>query len=343
MNVFVDKHHGALAESFRLLFEKRLGWTLLFPIGMEWFTQGFWKIGNPYPNPADTAKQYLGIDDRHWDQYKNLNGDFTIEDGIYNVYDPVHEIHQKAITLEKFKEMPIDIVISSIPAHDESFARLIREFKPNAKHIAHMGNIYQTTTVKNVMCSTVPYPTPPDQNVVFYHQEYSLDVFKYEKPLNTRKIVNFVNLHPAGDIYNQLKNALPDFEFKSYGAGCPDGTITGIKNIAKIMSESTFGFHVKPGGDGFGHILWNWAFCGRPIITNFSDYRDKLGGILLQDGKTALDLEDRDFTANINRIVYHSQPDIHKQMCDDMYNLAKQNCDFDKEEQSIRKFLTNLI
>lgn len=340
LQVFCDFHHGSLLYSLQLLFEKRLGWNLYRPIGMEWFSSGIWRLADVYPNPADTAKQYLGTDDRHWDQYKNLNGDYKIEDGIYHVYDPVHEIHQKAITLEKFKEMPIDIVISSISAHDVTFANLIREYKPQAKHIAHMGNIYQQTDVANVMCSTKPYPT--DKYVVFYHQEFPLDIFKYEPPSQEKKIISFVNLLPAREYYDSYKMRLPQYNMKAYGAGCPDGTITGIKAIAQIMSQSMFGFHVKPGGDGFGHIIHNWYACGRPVIIKKSDYIDKLAGDLLIDDVTCIDLDARNIEENIQKIHYWSQADKHLEMCENSIKRFREVVNFDEEEKKIRLFLERL-
>lgn len=180
MKVFADMHHGDLFNSLQLLFEDRLGWELYRPIGVEWATSGYWQLAAPYGNNPDTIRQYLGLDTHKWESGVFLNGDHIEKDGVYHVYDPRYENYNKAITLEQFKQMDIDIVISSIPAHDVTFADLIREHKPKAKHIAQMGNVYQTTEVKNVMCSCVPYPVPADKNVVFYHQEFSTDIFKYE-------------------------------------------------------------------------------------------------------------------------------------------------------------------
>ncbi len=345
MNVLADFHHFDLYYSLQLLFEKRLGWELYRPIGMDWFEGGYWKIAEPYGNNPDTVRQYLDINTMAWDPHKNLNGGTNNyeKDGVYHIWDPIHEIFQKAITLEKFKEIPIDIVISSYQPHDESFARLIKDYKPKVKHIAQMGNTYQTTEVKNVMCSTMPYPIPPDKNVVFYHQEFDLDVFKYSPPQATSKITSFVNLLPMPEVYRLYKSRLPDFDFKAYGAGSLDGTITGLGAISKIMSESDFGWHIKPGGDGFGHIIHNWFACGRPVLTNFSDYNDKLAGFLLQDGKTALNLEACGFEENINRILYYSIPENYQAMCEDAHKKFKEVVDFDREFIELKKFLEKII
>lgn len=343
MNVFIDLHHGGLYESLRLLFEKRLNWNLYRPIGMDWFDNGFWKIGDPYPNPRDTAEQFLRTDNKTWDPYKNLNADYSVEDGIYYVYDPVHEVHQKAISFEKFKEMDIDIVISTYEPHDEVYARLIREYKPKAKHIAQMGNIYQTTNVQNVMCSTAPYGVPIGKNVVFYHQEFDLDVFKYVPPIQRDVIRSFVNLHPESGFYDLYKNQLPEYIMESYGAGCPDGTVSGVKNIASKMQSSAFGWMIKPGGDGFGHVIHNWFASGRPVLIKGSQYRDKLAGELLIDGKTCIDLEASSFANTLVRIRYYSQPELHNQMCQNTINRFREIVNFDEEEKKIREFLARII
>lgn len=343
MNVFVDCHHGDLFYSLQLLFEKRLGWNLFRPIGMEWFTSGYWKIGDPYPDPSDTAKQYLNTTDKTWNPYSNLNGDYTVEDGIYNVYDPVHGVHQKAITFEKFKEMEIDIVISSYQPHDAVYAELIRQFKPKTKHIAQMGNIFQTTEVPNVMCSTAPYPAPEGKNVVFYHQEFSLEAYCYKPPESSVKICSFVNLLPKKELFELYSISLPEFDWKAYGASCPDGTISKDKRIGEIMSESLFGYHVKPGGDGFGHVIHNWFACGRPVLVSGDEYKDKLAGQLLIDDVTCIDLDKRSFNSNLSKIQYWSDPENHKEMCANVIKKFHEVVNFDQEEQKIRKFLDYLI
>lgn len=342
MNVFCDLHHGDLYESFRILFEKRLEWNLYRPIGLEWFREGYWRIAEPYGNAIDTVKQFLGIENTPWDCYKNLNGNYRLDDGIYYIYDPVHDVHQKAITLDKFKELPIDIVISSIPAHYVSFAQLIKDHKPQAKHIAHMGNNYWNTDVNNVMCSTATYDVPKDKNVVFYHQEFDLNIFRYVPAMNFRNITSFVNLLPRSDLYVSYRAALPGFNFYSYGAGCPNGTVTGIRHIAGEIQKSTFGWHVKPGGDGFGHVWHNWYACGRPVITDFNDYKGKLGGLLFEDGITGIDIGNCSVLSGADKIRYFSKPENYKIMSKNAYERFKQVVNFDNEYNEIVWFLEDL-
>lgn len=341
--VFCDYHHGGLYYSLHLLFEKRLGWELYRPIGLDWFYQGYWKIAEPYGNNIDTVCQYLDTNLRTWSLFENMNGDYMSSDGIYHTYDGSEGFHHKAITLEKFKELDIDIIISSIPTHDMTFRKLIKDYKPNATHISQVGNIYQHSNVPNVLCSTIPTSVISGQNVVFYHQEFDLDKFFFVPPMNFNRISSLVPLLPMRNLFEGYRRTLPEFEFRAYGPGCPDGNITGTNNIAKTMQQSTFGIHLKPEGDGFGHVIWNWAFCGRPLIIYGSHYRNKSAGVFLKDGITCIDIEGLSVTEGASKIRYYAEPERHRLMCQNIYNLAKENCDFDKEEIEIRKFLSKAI
>ena len=342
-SIFCDYHHSGLYHSLQILFEKRLGWEIYCPIGLDWFYQGYWKIAEPYNNAMDTVCQFLDINSKGWNPFENLNGDYKLIDDIYYIYDHAECYQQKAITLEKFKELNIDIVISSIPNHYISFQKLIKDYKPNATHISQVGNIYQNSIIPNVLCSARPSNILSGQNIVFYHQEFDLNVFSFVPPTNFNKITSFVHLLPMRNIYEQYRSALPEFEFKAYGSTCPDNNILGTRKIAQIMQESTFGINLKPEGDGFGHIIWNWAFCGRPLIIYGSHYKNKSAEVFLRDGVTCIDIEGLSVADGVRKIKYYSDPERYIHMCFNIYNLAKENCNFDKEEIEIRKFLTKAL
>jgi hypothetical protein len=343
MNVFVDFHHAGLYQSLCQLFEKRLGWNLYRPIGEEWFEKGIWKIAEPYGNNSGTVRQFLGTDTMAWDRFVNLNGNYTVEDGIYHIYDPIENVHHKAITYKKFMSMPIDYVISTYEPHDFTFQNLSNDHHPRCKFVVQMGNILQATNATNVMCSTAPYPVPADKHVIFYHQEFPLDVFKYVPPPQNKRITSMVMLLPDADKYYAQKAEMPDYEFRAYGVGAPEGCISSLEEIAHQMQESMFGWHVKPAGDGFGHIIHNWAASGRPIITNFADYRDKLAGQFLIDGVTALNIENLNPTQIASEIRRMSEPETHKKMCEAMHDKFMEVCNFDREAEEIKKFFQDIV
>lgn len=344
MKVFADYHHNDLYYSLILLFEERLGWELYRPIGFDWFHEGFWKIAEPYGNAMDTVGQYLDNTQGTWDQYKRLNGQHYLEDNIYHVFDPGHDAYHKAITLETFKSMQFDIIVSSIPAHDISFARLVKQYMPNAKHISQMGNVNQRTNIPNVM-HTTPFNPSKNQNVVFYHQEIDRKLYQY-KPVDTtqQKIYSMVNLLPRSHYFNQYKTAMLDVEFKAFGASCPDGSLPGTKGVAAKMQEANIGWHIKP-QDGFGHTAMGWFASGRPVITTMSDVvkYGHDGPKLFEPGYTCLDIEKRDIPGGVASIRNMLDPETNIRLAEQAYKRFNEVVNYDEEEQQIRKFLEKLV
>lgn len=349
MNVFIDFHHTDLLHSLQLLFEKRLGYNLFRPIGVEWYTEGFWNV---YPH-LDTAKQYLQLTDARSADGTQILNEATRTNleqmGTYTIPDKHNNTYHKAITLNRFKEIDIDIVIASIPQHIPLFKKLIQEYKPNAKLIVQMGNMFHEYMnnlheIPNLMASTIPFSVPPTCNAVFYHQEFDTDVFKPTLEAPQRLITSFINVYPNNGGYADyaaLKSMMPDYEFKSYGASTDDGVIDTTTQMASIMNKSYFGFHSKRMGDGFGHILYNWFACGKPVITRLSDYKGKLGEELLADGETCINLDACSFDEVRDKII-NIPPEKYQWMCQQVHDRFKRCVNYDHEENKIRNFLHNL-
>jgi len=345
MNVFCDKHHIGLLYSLQLLFEKRLGWNLYTPIGEEWFTSGFWKIAEPYGNHPSTISQFLSLNNTYQPTLQMPSQSTITKEKLnyYEILDSQNNTTHKAITLEQFKQMSIDIVIASIPDHIEPYKRLISLYQPKAKFIFQMGNMFglDFSAIPNLMASTMPFTV--SCNAIFYHQEFDLNIFKYVPVTGKKKISSFVHCLPEREVYASYRNSLPEFNFKAYGAGCPDEAITASRDVAKTMQESDFGWHIKPGGDGYGHTIHNWFACGRPVITRRSDYADKLAGSLLEDGVTCIDLEKRGFEDNLRYIKEYSEAEKLQKLALNASNRFKNTVNFDSEEQKIKDFLFSII
>ncbi len=99
------------------------------------------------------------------------------------------------------------------------------------------------------------------------------------------RIVSFVNLlsriPEAWASFAALQGLLPDYSFGSFGHDCPDGFLTPVAAIAEEMVRAKWGYHDKLSGDGFGHVIHNWAAIGRPLIGHGSYYRgQRAEGIL---------------------------------------------------------------
>lgn len=349
MKVLCDYHHGDLYYSLQLLFEKRLGFEMYRPIGLDWYHQGFWDV---FPH-IDTANQYLALDqainppkDIHGDYLEPrsiLNSNYRYEDGIYYVTDPTKGKVQRAITLEKFKSMDFDIVISSMPNHINPFNKLISLYQPRAKHIFQVGNVWQSLPgVKNILASTSPGSvTQPGINTVYYHQEFDLDVFRYTDPQDHTTVHSYIHYMKEEHLLGQYKLFLDDRTFKTYGAGM-DECLQKSSDIAEAFSRAGWTWHVKPGGDGYGHILHNSFACGRPLIVKKDHYRGQLGEALMEDMVTCIDISRRSVHEAASIINQMSMPENHRRMCQNTYRRFREVVDFNEEEQQIRKFIGDL-
>lgn len=348
MKVFCDLHHADLYYSLQLLFEKRLEAELYRPIGLEWYEQGYWNV---YPH-IDTAKQFLGLNQaieppkdiygNYLSDREQLNKYYRFEDGIYYVRDTTKDKLQRAITLEKFKSMEFDILISSIPQHIQLFNKLIQLYQPKAKHIFQVGNAWgHQQGVKNILASTSTFSVPQNINICFYHQEFDLDVFSYKIPVLHNKIDSYIHYMQGQDLTNIYQQKL-ECKIYTHGAGM-DNCFHKTLDIAKCMQESGWTWHYKPGGDGYGHILYNSFACGRPMIIWKQFYNGKLGNELLKDGKTCVDISVRSIDENIKLIEKLSIPDEHIKISENCFLEFKNKVNFDYEEEGIRKFIERLI
>jgi len=341
--VFTDYHHGDLYYSLYLLFEKRLGWELYRPIGLDWFTQGFWKIAEPYGNAQDTINQYLDINHDGWHPYRNLNGEHYLEDDIYYSYDPGHDYYHRAITLEKFKEMEFDVVMPTYEPHEDPYRRLRDTFQSKAKLVAQMGNTGQKSSCSYVIHS-VPYIPKQGQRSFYYHQEIDSGLYSYVLPRPTRKIYSFVNLYPYPDIYHSYKNNLHDVSMKYYGSGCPDGVLNGSHQVSLKMQEANIGWHLKPQG-GLGHSSLGWLASGRPVITNMSQMRSWGGDAtaLFEPGVTCMDIEAYTVDQGCLELRKMLDPDENLKWCERALKRFKDIVNYEQEAQKLTKFLEGII
>ena len=279
MNVFTDFHHNSLLRSFVLLFENRLGAKVYRPIGMEWFHEGYWAINNQ----EDTAKQFLDINTTILpDNTPFLNSINNIENDCYYVYDPGHGSTHKAITLDIFKEKKFDFIIASIPQHVEIYKKLIDKYQPKAKLIIHIGNNWSKPEDGSNVLASIKDQGWQGLNVVYYHQEFDMDIFKPINNFGFNRISSYINVLQANkgwDDFINLEKILQDgnIQLSSYGGQCRDGNFAGPEALAKSMQENDFIFHVKYGGDGYGHVLYNAYACGKPTIIRSSYYKNSLG------------------------------------------------------------------
>lgn len=335
MKIFADLHHAGLYASLKYLFEDRLGYELYRPIGMEWYDKGYWKLAGYYNNAPQTIHQYLSI-----------NPLLSADKGYYELEDSAHHITTKGLTWAQFLNTEIDVMIASIPEHIECYLEVVQKYKAKAKFVYQIGNVGWHTIIpwdklNNVMASVKTFEVPEGKNAVFYRQEFDLAPFSIKAKVEN-KIASFVNCMPQKEKFERLKGLLPDYKFQAHGIDGHDGVISGLENIAKVMRSCKFGYHNKPEGDGYGHIIHNWFAAGVPIIVNMKDYENKLAGEMLKDMDTCIDMSD----GNVDRvagIVRELNDNDYYTMCKNVKNVFENTVDFRRDAISVDKFLARLI
>ncbi len=344
--VFTDFHHASLLNSLIMLFEGRLGGEVYRPIGEDWATNNYWKV---YDHPA-TQAQFLTKDQG----FKPVDGTFPlnkikkVEKDVYYCQDIDSGKFNKAIDLNTFKSLDIDIVIASLPQHIELYNDLIKKYKSNAKLIYQIGNAWNVeagSPVKNVMASAIVDNIPKGINFISYHQEFDLDIFHYAEPYQSSNIYSFINIFqsfPDYPLFLELEKMMTGWSFKSFGGQCRDGAMHGTKALADKMREARFILHLKAGGDGYGHVIHNAFAVGRPPIVKKSYYNGKLAESLMIDGVTCIDIDNLSLGEIVNKINYYNETSRYNSLCENAYKRFKEIVDFDKEEVAIKQFLNNL-
>jgi len=319
MNVFCDFHHGGLYYSMHLLWEKRLGAKLYTMGGMDWFDKGYWRINGL----KTTAQQYLLADRRHHEGKEDYDVEF--------------------VSVADFPKIKFDYLVCTVLNHEEPWLELQKKYQPQAKVIRQFGNVGDWTNgqVPNIMNSTTN-PVPKGINAVTWREEFSLSDFHFEEPRGDNVISSFlhnIKAWPGYDYFKGLKEYLPSFKVREYGANSCDDGCCPEELLADRMRESKFVYHVKAKGDGYGHNVHHAFACGRPLIMRLKDYQHQIGGQLMVPDKTIIDVSTIPVKECVKKILEYSEPARHRQMCHDVYDQFKKVVDFDKEEQDFRKFL----
>jgi hypothetical protein len=271
MRALVDRHHSALFYSLQLLFEDRLGIDVYTPIGHEWWEEGYWRFGQGYGDDR-LAQQFL------------MNG---TGDGHY----PDRPIH--GVTLEEFRAVPWDFVVATVQDNQHGFARLAQEV--GAKYVLQVGNINQQVDWDLHPIALISNDAAPREQSVVYHQEFDSDTtFRYRPPEGSGRITSFMNCFPSASchvFWEEAEALHTPFVFVEHGIDGRDGNVGDIADIADIMAGSDWGWHDKGQGDGFGHVIHQWAAIGRPLIGHGQHYQGLMAAPFWIDGVTCIDLD----------------------------------------------------
>lgn len=344
--LLADYHHHDLWESLELLCE-RLGWTLLRPIGMEWFDEGYWNFERQWHGDA-VARQYL----TPWGS-----------DADGKRHDPSHDRYQNLVTLEEARALRPDVVMASVAHNHEGLHRFAREV--GAKFGLHLGNVRFATIdmaedrwdLADFGIVTTLLPAPVDVPNVVVHQEFSLDDFRHEPPPESGvfTVGSFVNCFAENRRgYAQFRDTAilrPEYDWKvygSYGSVAEDeyaaGNLGRCADVAEAMRASDVAWHTKQWSDGFGHVVHNWFAVGRPVIGYEWYYRTQLAGPLWQEGVTSFDLTDKtpgEAVAILDRL-YHD-PDLRLRMGENAAKRFREVVDFEAEAEAVRKLFEAVL
>lgn len=329
-----------------LTFGDRLGWEVYAPIGLEWFSEGYWNHEREWHGDS-LARQYLaGI----W--YDPLARDGHVEQADH--HHPGRIL--RGVTLEQARSQKWDVVLTTLQHNQEGFARFGREV--GAKVGFHLGNIVLLTNdrweLADFALLSTTYPFPPPLPHLVYHQEFSLADFRYEWPPATQDVSSFVVCfaeNKAEYAYWREMSKRIGGAWRAYGAygSAPEdeyaaGNIETAPAIAKLMRETRVGWHAKHWSDGYGHVIHNWFAVGRPVIGYARYYAAQLAGPLWIEGETSFDIErrnDDEIAALITRL--RSDDEYHREISANAAARFREIVDFEAEAQSIRKLMETVL
>lgn len=334
MNILVDRHHAGLLYSLQLLFESRLGATVYVPIGREWWDEGIWQFGAVFGDDR-LAQQYLYDPAGHgWEE---------IEVGVWSTVDVEFPDRQiLGVTLPAFRSMADwEVVMATVQENQAGFHRLAQEV--GAQYALQVGNRGQQVSWDLDPVAIVSAEAPIQGRGLVYHQEYDKDsLFQFREPhdaapLRISSFVNCFNRMPEQWRYfEEFEELLGWADCRVYGHDGRDGLIHPTSAIADKMRHSMFGYHDKPQGDGFGHVIHYWASIGRPLIGHASYYAGLMPEPFWEDGVTAISLDGKTPKEATQQVLAVTK-EQYESMCREIRRRLDELVDFEAEASAIAK------
>ena len=275
LRILTDRHHADLLYAMQRLFEDRLDVKVYIPIGHEWWDEGYWQFGACFGDDR-LAQQYL-IAGSAFEPGYDEDSEFL---ATFDVTHPSRLI--RAVTVEQFRALDgWAFVMPTVQENQAGYARLAREI--GARYLYQVGNTGQQVdlSLHPTLINTSEYRVPDGQGVTI-HQEMDTDpggAYGFREPTERRTVRNFVNLFhrlPGYAAFEAVEQALADWTFTTHGHEGRNGFIVPSEAQGALMASAGFGWHDKPVGDGFGHVIHGWAAVGRPIIGRAAFYRGKM-------------------------------------------------------------------
>jgi hypothetical protein len=351
MKILADFHHTALYYSLYLLFEKRLGHKLYRPIGLDWYTSGFWKISDLCANDyqLDEKLKELLIKDvippsgtTSWNETLHNFSDHSVFAGYGGC-----PVSTRGVTLEQFKEGDFGCLIATFINNVSPFKELSAKYQNSAPVVFQVGNEWPLDNFKDDYILASIKPRESASNILFYKQEFNLDTFSPVVNIPDNQIASFVCWVDVSEedrilIEEMERRTFGKYKTLLYGKFARSGYVETADEIARIMKASKFGLHLKLVGDGYGHIVHNWFAVGRPVIFRGNHYKDRLAGKLLEHGITGIDLDIVGLDGLID-ILLNVSDDEYLSLCSNVRDRFKTFVDFDNEAKNVGQFLEGIL
>ena len=339
MNVLVDRHHAGLFHSLQLLFEDRLGMTVYTPIGHEWWDENYWAFGQGYGDDR-LAQQFLMVTPET--NFRQYEGEMFTSN-VLEQFGVIHDGHYpdrliRGITLAEFRTMDWGYIVCSVQDNQHGFSRLAQEV--GAKYVYQIGNVNAQVDWRLEPIALISAEHAPQGTSIVMHQEFDTDLFAFTPP--GTDIVSMVNCFGStycATWWNEAKALLPEFTFREHGIDGADGNIGPIAEQADAMRAAGWGWHDKVQGDGFGHVIHQWAALGRPLIGHGSHYHGLMAAPFWEDGVTCLDLDRRSIADTVALIREISGTERHAEMGRAIRAVFDGLVDFAAEAEAIRAIL----
>lgn len=323
MKALLDYHHADLAESLHLLLEDRLGIECWIPVGHGWWDRSYWAFGRSTFGDDRLAQQFLTsanveVDDAHPGR------------------------HHRVVTVEEALEQRWDYVVASVPDNYRGYHDFAQ--RSGARFVIQVGNVNQPIAWELGPLVLNSSEAPLSGRGVTYHQEFSLADFAPDAlPGDDPRIASFVNCMDRMPCWPHLRaaqTALGDFTWRIHGIDGADGNLKPTAAVGEAMRQAGWAWHDKVTGDGFGHVIHNWAAVGRPLIGHAGHYAGQMAGPLWEDGRTCIDLgrHSMEETARLVREI-SADRERHEQMCADLRTRFAELVDYDAEAERIGALL----
>lgn len=324
------------------LFEDRLGYVVYTPVGHAWWDEGYWRFGEGYGDDR-LAQQFLTLErPGEWEPLgvrPDAPPGYRVFTGRDN-HHPEREILGIELEAVRATAQEWAYVVATVQDNQHGFARLAREL--GAKYVLQVGNTNQHVDWSLDPLALVSSEVPIRGRGIVIHQEMD-PVFGWREPVKSHKLRSYVNCFastPCYEPFEQMRDLLPEFIFRDHGIDGADGNVETVAEIADGMETALFGWHDKVQGDGFGHVLHDWAAIGRPLIGHGAHYRGLMGEVFWQDGVTCIDLDKHTVpeAAQLIRDIA-SDPPRHREMCRAIRAVFEANVDFEADAERVREFL----